>query len=51
MEPHTDCHVDDYKCCYESNGEREGCQRRVLMWRDLFFTNKEELDGWSVGAG
>lgn len=24
MEPHTDCHVDDYKCCYEINGEREG---------------------------
>lgn len=33
IEPHTDCHVDDYKCCYESNGEREGetggCQRCV----------------------
>lgn len=47
-EPHTDCHVDDYKCCYESNAERERNAGVCRGWRDMcVLPIKHPRIGWS----
>lgn len=55
-EPHTDCHVDDHKCCYESNAVSERNAAVCRGRRDWCISptnapNRTAWDRTGVGAG